>query len=92
MAAPEGVRGKILLAAQEITFAKVLAGNDKPTRDRGVKRLRKWLTARSEGSLGTYLIPDYRLWYARCSCLVCMLLVFFKLLLVFYLLEPIIVK
>lgn len=38
-----------LLAAQEISFAKVLAGNDKVVRDRAVKKLRRWLTNKSNG-------------------------------------------
>ncbi|XP_069691142.1 ribosomal RNA processing protein 1 homolog A isoform X2 [Periplaneta americana] len=42
-------RGKVLLLAQEIAFAKVLAGNNKRLRDRGIKKLKKWLTVRSRG-------------------------------------------
>lgn len=48
----EKTRKKALVVAQEISFAKVLAGNDKKLRDRGVKRLRKWLSARSKSDCG----------------------------------------
>lgn len=54
-------RKKALLVAQEISFAKVLAGNDKKLRDRGVKRLRKWLSARSKCDGGMYEHVDARL-------------------------------
>lgn len=45
-------KNNVLLLAQEISFAKVLACNDKRLRDRGVRRLKKWFMARSQGSLG----------------------------------------
>jgi len=45
-------RGKGVLVAQEIAFAKILAGNNKTLRDRGVKRLARWLKARSHGRCG----------------------------------------
>lgn len=47
---------KAILVAQEISFAKVLAGNDKKLRDRGVKRLRKWLSARSNSEPGKLFV------------------------------------
>jgi len=47
-----GARGKGVLVAQEIAFAKILAGNDKTLRDRGVKRLARWLKVRSNGRCG----------------------------------------
>jgi ribosomal RNA-processing protein 1 len=45
-------RGKSVLVAQEIAFAKILAGNNKTLRDRGVKRLARWLRVRSSGRCG----------------------------------------
>jgi len=48
----EGARGKGVLVAQEIAFAKILAGNNKTLRDRGVKRLARWLKVRSHGRCG----------------------------------------
>jgi hypothetical protein len=45
-----GARGKFVLVAQEIAFAKILAGNDKTLRERGVRRLARWLNARSRGT------------------------------------------
>jgi len=47
-----GARGKGVLVAQEIAFAKILAGNNKTLRDRGVKRLARWLKVRSHGRCG----------------------------------------
>jgi len=35
-----------------LEFAKLLAGNDKKIRDRGLKKLKKWLTVRSLGNYG----------------------------------------
>lgn len=50
----KGARGKVVLVAQEIAFAKILAGNNKTLRDRGVKRLSSWLKARSSGTCGKW--------------------------------------
>jgi hypothetical protein len=50
-----GARGKYILVAQEIAFAKILAGNDKTLRERGVRRLARWLNARSRGTCGKYV-------------------------------------
>lgn len=47
-----GARRKGVLVAQEIAFAKILAGNNKTLRDRGVKRLARWLKVRSDGRCG----------------------------------------
>jgi hypothetical protein len=47
-------RGKVLLVAQEIAFTKILAGNDKTLRDRAVKKLGRWLKARSSGTCSEY--------------------------------------
>lgn len=34
---------QVLIVAQEIRFARLLADNDKKTRDRALKSLKKWL-------------------------------------------------
>ena len=52
----KNARGKMILLAQEIEFAKVLAGNDKRLRDKGIKKLRKWLIARSNGKYGKVIL------------------------------------
>ncbi|XP_047112925.1 ribosomal RNA processing protein 1 homolog [Schistocerca piceifrons] len=44
-------RQEVLLTAQQISLAKVLASNDKAIRDKGIKRLSKWITARSGSKL-----------------------------------------
>lgn len=41
-------RDKVVLMAQEITFAKALAGNDLRQRDRALRKLRKWLQNRAQ--------------------------------------------
>ncbi|XP_014250274.1 ribosomal RNA processing protein 1 homolog [Cimex lectularius] len=38
----------VILAAQEISFARALASNDTNMRERALKKLKKWLTSRSE--------------------------------------------
>lgn len=43
---------KILIIAQEIKFARLLANNDKRVRDKVLKNLKKWLTVRSHSSFG----------------------------------------
>lgn len=43
---------KNLFIAQEIKIARLLANNDKRIRDKALKRLKKWLTARSQSSFG----------------------------------------
>jgi hypothetical protein len=58
-------RGKFILVAQEIAFAKILAGNDKTLRERGVRRLARWLNARSRGTCGKYV---FKLAYPCTSC------------------------
>lgn len=53
---PEVIQGKAsdkkIVIAQEIAFAKVLAGNNKTLRDRALKKLTKWLTIRGNGKWG----------------------------------------
>lgn len=39
---------KAILAAQEINYAKALAGNDKKFRDKALRGLRHWLKNRSQ--------------------------------------------
>lgn len=43
---------KALIIAQEIKFARLLANNDKKIRDKVLKRLKKWLTIRSQSLFG----------------------------------------
>lgn len=43
---------KNLFIAQEIKIARLLANNDKRVRDKALKRLKKWLTVRSQSSFG----------------------------------------
>ncbi|KAK9507678.1 hypothetical protein O3M35_007481 [Rhynocoris fuscipes] len=53
---------QLLEVAQEITFAKALASNDKTIRDRALKRLKKWFTLKAEAK--TQFTDDgfIRLW------------------------------
>lgn len=60
-------RGKFIVVAQEIAFAKILAGNDKTLRERGVRRLGRWLNARSRGKCGKHVFKLAHL----CSNCVC---------------------
>lgn len=48
---PEALK-KELMEAQEISFAKVLAGNDKKMRDRAIKKLIKWLVIKNKCKTG----------------------------------------
>lgn len=41
----------------KVAFAKLLAGNDKKIRDKGLKKLKRWLLARSTSNFG-----EFRLW------------------------------
>lgn len=50
---------EIILAAQEIKFAKILAGNDKKLRDKTLRRLQKWLNYRSQSSMGIITFTRY---------------------------------
>ncbi|KAJ1527477.1 hypothetical protein ONE63_007450 [Megalurothrips usitatus] len=60
---------KVLLVAQEIQFAKVLAGNDPNLRARGVKRLHKWLRARSQNECDLKKDDFARLWKGLYYCM-----------------------
>uniref|UniRef100_A0A1B6MJI1 Ribosomal RNA processing protein 1 homolog n=1 Tax=Graphocephala atropunctata TaxID=36148 RepID=A0A1B6MJI1_9HEMI len=62
-------KNDILLLAQEISFAKVLACNDKRLRDRGLKRLRKWFMARSQGSIDFTKEDHMRIWKGLFYCM-----------------------
>lgn len=46
------VKQKALVLAQEIKITRLLANNDKKVRDKVLKRLKKWLVARSQSSFG----------------------------------------
>lgn len=43
---------KVSLISQEIKFARLLASNDKTVRDKVLKRMKKWLTVRSQDPSG----------------------------------------
>ncbi|XP_066991152.2 ribosomal RNA processing protein 1 homolog isoform X2 [Anabrus simplex] len=63
-----GTRGKVLLTVQQISFAKLLAGNDKKTRDGGLRKLRKYFTSRSEG-IDKFKEDDFmRIWKGLYYC------------------------
>lgn len=47
---------KAIVIAQEIKFARLLSCNDKVTRDRVLKNLKRWLIVRSQGTLGKICI------------------------------------
>lgn len=59
-------KNNVLLLAQEISFAKVLACNDKRLRDRGLRRLKKWFMARSQGSMGKTIVVKVK-WAIICA-------------------------
>lgn len=59
-------KNNVLLLAQEISFAKVLACNDKRLRDRGLRRLKKWFMARSQGSKGKTIVVKVK-WTIICA-------------------------
>ncbi|XP_046384277.1 ribosomal RNA processing protein 1 homolog A-like isoform X1 [Ischnura elegans] len=59
-----------LLIAQELHFAKTLAGNDKTKRDRALKRLHKWLHARTHDGTSGFSKEDYlRIWKGIFYCM-----------------------
>ncbi|XP_033225406.1 ribosomal RNA processing protein 1 homolog [Belonocnema kinseyi] len=61
--------GKALIIAQEIKFARLLASKDKKVRDKVLKNLKKWLTARSRSSFA-FTEPDFiRLWKGLYYCM-----------------------
>lgn len=47
---------KVIVIAQEIKFARLLSCNDKVTRDRVLKNLKRWLIVRSQSTLGKICI------------------------------------
>uniref|UniRef100_A0A0V0G569 Putative nucleolar protein n=1 Tax=Triatoma dimidiata TaxID=72491 RepID=A0A0V0G569_TRIDM len=53
---------QLLQIAQEIAFAKALAGNDKTLRDRALRRLRKWLISKSKSEVGVTEDGFVRIW------------------------------
>lgn len=49
---------KRAIIAQEIKFARTLAGNDATMRRRVLKNLKTWLTTRSQSTFGKYPVSD----------------------------------
>lgn len=49
---PVDLSNKVNVVAQELKFAKLLAGNDEVMRSKILKRLKAWLTMRSQSSYG----------------------------------------
>ncbi|XP_015586757.1 ribosomal RNA processing protein 1 homolog [Cephus cinctus] len=60
---------KTLVVAQEIKFAKLLAGNDKKVRDKVLKNLKKWLVVRSKSSFAFTEEDFMRLWKGLFYCM-----------------------
>ncbi|KAJ8672679.1 hypothetical protein QAD02_003939 [Eretmocerus hayati] len=60
---------KTLLIAQEVKFARLLANNDKKVRDKVLKNLKKWLTARSQSSFEFTEADFMRLWKGLFYCM-----------------------
>lgn len=50
---------KALVVAQEIKIARLLANNDRKVRYKMLKRLKKWLTIRSQSSFGKSIFAYY---------------------------------
>ncbi|KAK2585967.1 hypothetical protein KPH14_010544 [Odynerus spinipes] len=60
---------KVLIVAQEIKFARLLACNDKKVRDKVLKNLKKWLTVRSKSSFQFVEADFMRLWKGLFYCM-----------------------
>ncbi|XP_017754441.1 PREDICTED: ribosomal RNA processing protein 1 homolog [Eufriesea mexicana] len=60
---------KVVVIAQEIKFARLLSSNDKVTRNRVLKNLRKWLTVRSQSSFAFTEADFMRLWKGLFYCM-----------------------
>ncbi|KAL0112733.1 hypothetical protein PUN28_012183 [Cardiocondyla obscurior] len=60
---------KALIVAQEIKIARLLANNDKRVRDKVLKRLRKWLTVRSQSSFVFSRADFMSLWKGLFYCM-----------------------
>lgn len=58
MVSNEDSRAKLRVVAEEISFARLLASNEKRLRDRGVKRLRRFLIALSQRGGGKKLLQE----------------------------------
>lgn len=50
---------QVVVVAQEIKFARLLSGNEKKTRDRVLRALKKWLLSCFEKNYGTFDILKY---------------------------------
>lgn len=48
-------KAKVLIVAQELKFARLLAGNEKKSRDRVLKSLKKWLGNCFEKKYGKFI-------------------------------------
>ncbi|GAB1865225.1 Ribosomal RNA processing protein 1-like protein [Camponotus japonicus] len=60
---------KNLFIAQEIKIARLLANNDKRIRDKALKRLKKWLTVRSQSSFAFTKTDFMSLWKGLFYCM-----------------------
>ncbi|XP_072751922.1 uncharacterized protein Nnp-1 [Anoplolepis gracilipes] len=60
---------KNLLVAQEIKMARLLANNDKKVRDKVLKRMKKWLTVRSQSSFVFTKADFMSLWKGLFYCM-----------------------
>ncbi|XP_029670914.1 ribosomal RNA processing protein 1 homolog [Formica exsecta] len=60
---------KNVLIAQEIKMARLLANNDKKIRDKVLKRLKKWLTVRSQSSFAFTKTDFMSLWKGLFYCM-----------------------
>ena len=58
---------KAIVIAQEIKFARLLSCNDKVTRDRVLKNLKRWLIVRSQSTLALTKADFMRLWKGMCT-------------------------
>ncbi|XP_011871319.1 PREDICTED: ribosomal RNA processing protein 1 homolog [Vollenhovia emeryi] len=68
----EGTKGKserALVVAQEIKIARLLANNDKKVRDKVLKRVKKWLTVRSQSSFEFTRADFMNLWKGLFYCM-----------------------
>ncbi|KAK6619262.1 hypothetical protein RUM44_003644 [Polyplax serrata] len=60
---------KKIIIAQEIAFAKVLAGNNKTLRDQALKKLKKWLKVRGHGKWAFTEEEFIRIWTGLFYCM-----------------------
>ncbi|KAG8041967.1 hypothetical protein G9C98_007271 [Cotesia typhae] len=60
---------KSLVIAQEIKFARILAGNNKNARAKKLKKLRTWLTLRSKSTIAFTELDFMRIWKGLYYCM-----------------------